>query len=266
MRRWLSFTLTVLAGCLHSGNGKQWVEEPLAESSVGEAELGPGASQGAPVRRASSKTLGQAGGPIKEAKLRPSGRELGLFRNTYYDFPSERDFKGATVPLVTSACKPLATVPRAFFEALCVQGSGKLLGGGTVSFAKRDCACAESCPRTGQKICFEALDPSRYPWGRGASGAAITPLVSVAADSNLLPMGTPIYVAEFDGVVVEEGTPPHDGCFRVEDRGTGVVGEHLDVFAGTTASRRELERLVPSNGGVTVLVDVARCERLRRSR
>ncbi len=28
---------------------------------------------------------------------------------------------------------------------------------------------------------------------------------------------------------------------------------------------RELERLVPSNGGVTVLVDVARCERLRRS-
>ncbi len=65
-----------------------------------------------------------------------------------------------------------------------MQGSGRLGAGQTVSFAKRDCACAAVCPRTGQKICFERLDPARFPSGRGASGGPITPLRTVAVDTQ----------------------------------------------------------------------------------
>ena len=81
-----------------------------------------------------------------------------------------------------------------------MNASGTLATGSTVSFAKRDCECALSCPRTSQRICFDELDKSAFPWGRGALGKAITPLRSVAVDSSVIPLGTPLYIAEFDGV------------------------------------------------------------------
>ncbi len=193
-----------------------------------------------------------------------STRVLGVFRNTYYDFPRESDYAGPTLTLMTGACRAIATVPRAFYDALCVQGSGTLRKGKTVSFARRDCDCAEVCPRTGHRICFDALDSARFPWGRGAAGRAITPLVTVAADTRVLPLGTPIYVPEFDGVARDDTGATHDGCFVVEDRGVRIIGQHIDVFTGDEASTLRLNRVVPSNKGVTVVVDEPRCERLRR--
>jgi 3D (Asp-Asp-Asp) domain-containing protein len=134
-----------------------------------------------------------------------------------------------------------------------------------VSFSRRDCACAEVCPRTGQQICFDALDPARFPWGRGATGRGITPLVTIAVDDTVIPLGTPVYIAEMDGLPREEdGTGPHDGCFVAEDRGTRVRGQHVDVFTGSEAVTTRFNRLLPSNKGVTVYVDSPRCERLRR--
>lgn len=190
------------------------------------------------------------------------GRVVGTFRNTYYDFPSERAFDGKTTPLMNASCQPIADVPRAFYEAVCVQGSGSLARGGTVSFAKRDCACAEVCPRTGQRICFEALDPGRYPWGRGAAGTPITPLRSVAADTTVLPMGTVLYVPELEGAPRSDGGAS-DGCFVVEDRGLKVAGNHVDFFTGDPRQTALLNQRVPSNQGVTVIVDSPRCARAR---
>ncbi len=87
-----------------------------------------------------------------------------LYRNTYYDFPSETaGTKDATI--FDAACAPITKVTTAFHDRVCVQGSGRLEDGATVSFAKRDCACAAICPRTGQKLCFERLDPKRFPAG-----------------------------------------------------------------------------------------------------
>src|SRR5690606_21405216 len=119
-----------------------------------------------------------------------------------------------------------------FYEAVCAQGSGVLARGTTVSFAKRDCACAEVCPRTGQRICFDALDRAAFPWGRGAAGTAITPLRTVAADTGVLPMGTVVYIPELDGVRASDDDEPFDGCFVVEDRGLRVRGAHVDIFTG----------------------------------
>jgi 3D (Asp-Asp-Asp) domain-containing protein len=212
--------------------------------------------------------LGGSGPPVaisqkgKPAARNLSGKVLGTFKNTYYDFPSEGDFEGEPVSLMNQQCKAIAGVPRGFYESVCVQGSGTLKAGGTVSFAKRDCACAAECPRTGQRICFDLLDKAQFPWGRGAMGKAITPLLSVAVDSNVIPLGTSLYIPEYDGIARDpSGSANHDGCFLAEDRGLKVQGQHVDVFTGHSEITRLWNRLVPTGKGVTVVLESPRCKR-----
>jgi 3D (Asp-Asp-Asp) domain-containing protein len=260
--------------------GSSWVAQPLPDETwkPDESELGlPSDASDAAKARRKSRVIGEppqkdesTGAPEAGLRGAPSsialdggGRSLGSFRNTYYDFPSEADFEGAKVPLKSARCETIAQVPRTFFESLCVQGSGNLRSGATVSFAKRDCSCAELCPRTEQRICFDSLDPAAYPWGRGATGKAITPLLTVAVDSEIIPLGTALYVPELDGIPRDEAGTPHDGCFIAQDRGVRVKGKHVDFFTGHSSITARWNRLVPSNQGVTVVVESARCARAK---
>jgi 3D (Asp-Asp-Asp) domain-containing protein len=194
------------------------------------------------------------------------GKVLGKFRNTYYDFPAESEFKGASVALKNPSCETIKQVPRGFFEAVCVQGSGTLSNRQTVSFAKRDCGCAEVCPKTGQKICFDTLDPNKFPYGRGATGNPITPLYSVAVDTSVIPLGTTIYIPELDGMPRDsQASGLHDGCFQAQDRGLRVKGKHVDVFTGDPGMTRLWNKLVPSNQGVTVVLKSPRCAHAKTS-
>lgn len=205
---------------------------------------------------------GYAQGNAAAGAAKLGGKLLGTFKNTYYDFPNEADFDGASLDLMNAACKPIVSVPRTFYESICVQGSGTLKAGGTVSFAKRDCSCAAECPRTGQHICFDLLDKQQFPWGRGATGKGITPLLSVAVDSSIIPLGSSLYIPEYDGVARDpSGATKHDGCFVAEDRGLAVRGEHVDIFTGQREITQLWNHLVPSNRGVTVVVDSSRCQR-----
>ena len=129
-----------------------------------------------------------------------------------------------------------------------------------MSFAKRGCACAAVCPRTSQQICFERLDPQRFPHGRGALGKAITPLLTVAVDASVIPLGTPIFVPEYVGLPRPDGSK-HDGCFLAEDRGLKVVGRQIDVFTGDPALTTRWNALMPSNRGVHVAMNDPRCKR-----
>jgi 3D (Asp-Asp-Asp) domain-containing protein len=186
----------------------------------------------------------------------------GLFRNTYYDFPSEgAGPKDATI--FDASCRPIATVTRTFHDQVCVQGSGRLGSGATVAFAARGCTCASVCPRTGQQICFERLDPSRFPSGRGATGGPITPMRSVAVDTAVIPLGTPLYIPELAGLPGPNGAP-HDGCFVAEDRGMKVVGRQVDVFTGDPTHTQRWNAAYPSNRGVHVLPNDPRCGYLAR--
>jgi len=188
-----------------------------------------------------------------------AGGDAEVYRNTYYDFPREGSGpQDAT--LYDAACAPITRVTQAFHDQVCVQGSGRLATGQTVSFAKRDCACAAVCPRTGQKICFERLDPARFPSGRGATGGPITPLRTVAVDTAVIPLGTSIYVPELAGLPRADGSP-HDGCFVAEDRGVKVVGRQLDVFTGDPAMTALWNARVPSNKGVHAHLGDPRCAR-----
>lgn len=196
------------------------------------------------------------------AEARAKGARV--FRNTYYYFPRESDFTGGPVPIRDSACGTIARVPERFYRALCVQGSGQLSDGRTVSYARNQCDCARACFSTGQQICFSALHPQRFPWGRGAMGIAITPMRTLAVDSGHIPLGEPVYIPEFVGVPMEPPVGVHDGCFIAQDRGSAVRGEHLDVFTGDARAMARLNQRVPSNQGVTVVVGYAPCEYLRR--
>ncbi|HEV8549000.1 MAG TPA: 3D domain-containing protein [Polyangiaceae bacterium] len=270
--------LPVFAACGTSGTA--WMEEPLgandasldADRDAPPELYAPAPARGAPVRTltlgsgmpgevpAANAAATEGGGAVVTLA---GGRVLGTFRNTYYDFPSETDYDGPSVGLMSKNCKSLGEVPRSFFEAVCVQGSGTLRRGATVSFAKRDCDCAPVCPRTGQKICFDELDPREYPWGRGATGKPITPLLTVAVDPTVIPMGTALYVPELDGLPRDpNGSAAHDGCFIAQDKGLAVVGNHVDFFTGHKDLTALWNRRVPSNRGVTVVVDSPRCARV----
>lgn len=253
--------------------GSSWMSEPLTGEDwdsplPDEDRRAPAASSTATGRHA-VRVIGSAGNaeppPAAQAASAPApveGRSLGTFRNTYYDFPLESDFAGPPVPLKNASCETISDVPRAFYESVCVQGSGSLKTGRTVSFAKRDCACAEVCPRTNQRICFDALDGGAFPWGRGATGKAITPLLTVAVDSSVIPLGTALYVPELEGLPRDpSGQDLHDGCFIAQDRGVRVLGKHLDVFTGHSSVTALWNRLMPSNRGVTVVLDSPRCRR-----
>jgi 3D (Asp-Asp-Asp) domain-containing protein len=81
-------------------------------------------------------------------------------------------------------------------------------------------------------------------------------------DSSIIALGTPLYIPEYDGVARDtSGTTKHDGCFLAEDRGLAVKGQHVDVFTGHREITQLWNRLVPSNRGVTVVVDSPRCKR-----
>ena len=267
-------SLGLIAAC--STAGSTWMAEPL--SGGYEPLLEESATRAPPppprTRPPSSTSLGTPESPVSPTEgasvagtsvggaSLAGGRSLGTFRNTYYDFPSEADFGGPLVPLMSKSCSSIASVPREFFEAVCVQGSGTLKRGATVSFARRDCDCADTCPRTGQKICFDELDARDFPWGRGATGKAITPLLTVAVDTDVIPLGTALYVPELDGLPRDpESRAAHDGCFVAQDRGLKVKGQHLDIFTGHRSLTTLWNRLVPSNRGVTVVVESPRCQR-----
>jgi 3D (Asp-Asp-Asp) domain-containing protein len=231
--------------------------EPAADAARGAVESGSG---GGVVFGGSNAPSSTQSGSTRGGVVDPGGgQSLGTFRNTYYDFPSESAFDGAKVALKGANCETIREVPRAFYESVCVQGSGRLASGRTVSFAKRNCACADVCPRTGEKICFEALDGAKFPFGRGATGRAITPLYTVAVDSDEIPLGTPLYVPELAGLPRGDDGSRHDGCFLAEDRGVRVRGKQVDVFTGDPSTTAVWNRLVPSNRGVTVIVGSSRC-------
>ena len=138
--------------------------------------------------------------------------------------------------------------------AVRLEGSLLMEDGRVVSYAGK---CA-----FGYGTCFEQLDVSQHPFGRGAKKRPLTPFKSVAVDPHFIPIGEPIYVPEFDGLQLPDGSI-HDGCVRADDTGGGIKKRKMDFFVVTYGNFRFLLDQIQGVTWITPHIEAPRCEYLR---
>jgi hypothetical protein len=116
--------------------------------------------------------------------------------------------------------------------------------------------------RVTHALSFHEVPAARRGIGYGElRGIALVPFRTLAADIGLtaksdprwkkkggvVPPGTRVYIKEYDGLRLPDGTT-HDGWFVVNDTGGAIVGAHFDVFVGTRALFRQAK--LPESGHV----------------
>jgi hypothetical protein len=145
-------------------------------------------------------------------------------------------------------------VPERYACSLKLEGSGLLRDGRIVNYTG-------PC-KFGYGTCFEQLDVTDFPFGRGAGVRPLIPFKSVAVDPRVVRLGEPLYIPEFDGMVLPDGSI-HDGCVRADDTGGGIKGRKMDFFVVTYGNFRFLLDGLLGVTWITPHVEAPRCEYLR---
>jgi 3D (Asp-Asp-Asp) domain-containing protein len=145
-------------------------------------------------------------------------------------------------------------VPERYACSLKLEGSGLMRDGRIVNYTG-------SC-KFGYGTCFEQLDITDFPFGRGAGLRPLIPFKSVAVDPRLVRIGEPLYIPEFDGMTLPDGSI-HDGCVRADDTGGGIKGRKMDFFVVTYGNFRSLLDELLGVTWITPHVEAPRCEYLR---
>ena len=145
-------------------------------------------------------------------------------------------------------------VPERFAWALRLEGSGLMADGRVINYTG---AC-----KFGYGTCFEQLDIKEHPFGRGAGLRPLIPFKSVAVDKNVIPIGEPLYIPEFDGLQLPDGSI-HDGCVRADDTGGGIKKRKMDFFVVTYGNFRFLLDQLLGVSWITPHIEAPRCEYLR---
>jgi 3D (Asp-Asp-Asp) domain-containing protein len=187
----------------------------------------------------------------------PLSEELGFALRFYWLAMEDGPLEADTYPntdVYTEEGFFLGSFSESFVSALRMEGSGLLADGRVVNYAGR-------C-RFGVGTCFHELDRATHPYGRGAGARALRPFKSVAVDPRLIPIGEPLYIPEFDGLRLPDGTI-HDGCVRADDTGGGIKKRKMDFFV---VSHQNFRYLLGELWGViwiTPHIEVPRCAYLR---
>lgn len=157
----------------------------------------------------------------------------GTFRLTYYWLvtPEDADLTTPLVDVLDIDGNLIAEAPEDLVEQIALEGSGFLEDGTLINLA---CACPWPDSR------FEVVDTEVAPWGYDARGEALEPVVTLAVDPDVIALGEHVYLSDFDGLELEDGTR-HDGCFFAGDTGYTVSGKHIDLFAGTSSTYAYLD-------------------------
>src|SRR5580765_139348 len=162
--------------------------------------------------------------------------------------------KRTFVELYTQAGFFFARVPERLAWSLRLEGSGLLKDGRIINYTGK-------CPY-GYGTCFEQLNVAEHPFGRGAGLRPLIPFKSVAVDPRLVPIGEPIYIPEFDGLVLPDGSI-HDGCVRADDTGGGIKKRKMDFFVVTYGNFRALLDALLGVTWITPHIQSPRCEYMR---
>jgi 3D (Asp-Asp-Asp) domain-containing protein len=145
-------------------------------------------------------------------------------------------------------------VPERYACSLKLEGSGLMRDDRVVNYTG---AC-----KFGYGTCFEQLDVTDFPFGRGAGLRPLIPFKSVAVDPRVVQLGEPLYIPEFDGMVLPDGSI-HDGCVRADDTGGGIKGRKMDFFVVTYGNFRFLLDELLGVTWITPYVEAPRCQYLR---
>jgi murein DD-endopeptidase MepM/ murein hydrolase activator NlpD/peptidoglycan hydrolase-like protein with peptidoglycan-binding domain len=103
-----------------------------------------------------------------------------------------------------------------------------------------------------EALAFQEVRERGVGYGTEKNGIPAVPFRTLAADlglkprsaaawkgkGGLVPVGTHVYIREYDGLQLPDGTV-HDGWFIVNDTGGAIFGVHFDVFTGTRALRQK---------------------------
>lgn len=160
----------------------------------------------------------------------------------------------ASVDIYTIDGQPLGAYKQSFVDELRMEGSGWLSDGRVLNYAGR-------C-KYGVGTCFEVLEPERYPYGRGAHRRPLVPFRSVAVDRRLVPIGETLYVPEFDGLRLPDGTV-HDGCLRADDTGGAIKKRLIDFFVVDLENFLWVNREMWHDRWFTPHIEDPRCDYLR---
>jgi len=156
--------------------------------------------------------------------------------------------------IYTRAGHFLATATKSFVEELKMEGAGWLSDGRVVNWAGR-------C-RWGVGTCFRVLDPKRYPYGMGAMRRPLVPFRSVAVDRKLIQIGETLYVPEFDGMILPDGSR-HDGCLRADDVGGAIRRKKIDFYVTYLEHYLFVNRQQQGNRYFTPHIEAPRCAFLK---
>jgi 3D (Asp-Asp-Asp) domain-containing protein len=148
----------------------------------------------------------------------------------------------------------MARIPERLAWSLRMEGSGLMMDDRVFNY---NGPC-----KFGYGTCFEQLDQKEHPFGRGAGQRPLIPFKSVAVDKTVIPIGEPLYIPEFDGLLLPDGSI-HDGCVRADDTGGGIKKRKMDFFVVTYANFRYLLDQLLNVTWVTPHIESPRCEYLR---
>ncbi len=130
-------------------------------------------------------------------------------------------------------------IPLKIVEQIIMEGSGFLPETGVLPAGIRGKLINVNDSKPLPDARFEIVNKNYAPWGLDSRGNSLIPYYSIAADPEILPYGTLVYIKEFDGYKLPtgfttiDGEAVHNGKFRVCDIGSLINDYHIDIFVGS---------------------------------
>ncbi|MEO0094221.1 MAG: 3D domain-containing protein [candidate division WOR-3 bacterium] len=160
---------------------------------------------------------------------------LGKFKITYYWIVPESEYRGRReVPIYLENGSLLGYFPKKFVDDFKKESVARLRDGRLISYLKR---------KNAARVVTEPL---------GFGNFTLTSLKSIAVDTNIIPLGSRVYIPEYERLYLgDKGV--HNGIFNANDIGSEVKGKHIDIYIG---EKENLKYLTSKSGRSAGLVDV----------
>ncbi len=165
---------------------------------------------------------------IESDKKITTARYLGKFKLTFYWVVEENDYpQRKVVPLYSVDGKLVGKFCPSFVKDFKVESAARLRNGLCLSYLKKQ-----------NRV--QVVD--RF---LGHGGYKLSELKSIAVDPSIIPLGSKVYIPQFEGVTVNN--QQLSGVFYAHDIGSAVKGRHIDLFLGD----RDYMKILASAGIVS---------------